>query len=112
MHLSIMTPLNFHYGSTRCVPCLLQMLTPDLEGCLLLCYLHRLLLFFLLQGALMNEIVRLSSHIDGLLLIQVLVLGVPSPPHQVLANDTPVLDFSYRTDTKVSMFLARQKVSA
>ncbi|KAM3846334.1 lysosomal alpha-glucosidase isoform 3-T3 [Vipera latastei] len=59
-------------------------------------------IFFLAtNGALMNEIVRLSSHIDGLLLIQVLVLGVPSPPHQVLANDTPVLDFSYRTDTKV-----------
>ncbi|XP_015672926.1 lysosomal alpha-glucosidase [Protobothrops mucrosquamatus] len=59
-------------------------------------------IFFLAtHGVLMNEIVRLSSHIDGLLLIQVLVLGVPSPPHQVLANDTPVLDFSYRTDTKV-----------
>ncbi|KAL7989549.1 hypothetical protein Chor_012215 [Crotalus horridus] len=59
-------------------------------------------IFFLAtHGVLMNEIVRLSSHIDGLFLIQVLVLGVPSPPHQVLANDTPVLDFSYRTDTKV-----------
>uniref|UniRef100_A0A8C6V503 Lysosomal alpha-glucosidase n=1 Tax=Naja naja TaxID=35670 RepID=A0A8C6V503_NAJNA len=70
-------------------------------------------IFFLARnGALVNEIVRLSGHIDGLLLIQVLALGVPSPPQRVIANDIPILDFSYRTDTKVSKFLALQKVSA
>ncbi|KAG8129188.1 hypothetical protein E2320_015988 [Naja naja] len=59
-------------------------------------------IFFLARnGALVNEIVRLSGHIDGLLLIQVLALGVPSPPQRVIANDIPILDFSYRTDTKV-----------
>lgn len=51
---------------------------------------------------LVNEIVRLNSQVDGLKLTDVTVLGVLSPPHEVLANGVPVSDFSYRTDTKVS----------
>lgn len=55
----------------------------------------------LLQGMLASEIVQLNSQVDGLLLKGATVLGVPSPPKHVLANGVPVLDFSYRTDTKV-----------
>ncbi|KAJ7315883.1 hypothetical protein JRQ81_002045 [Phrynocephalus forsythii] len=57
--------------------------------------------FLAANGVLMNEIVRLNSQVDGLKLIEVMVLGVLSPPHEVLANGFPISDFSYRTDTKV-----------
>lgn len=56
----------------------------------------------LLKGMLVNEIVRLNSQVDGLLLQDVTVLGVPSPPHHVLVNDIPIVDFSYRLDSKVT----------
>ncbi|XP_053157607.1 lysosomal alpha-glucosidase [Hemicordylus capensis] len=59
------------------------------------------ILFLARSGLLVNEIVQLSSQVDGLLLKEVTVLGVPSPPHHVLANDVPVSDFSYRIDTKI-----------
>ncbi|XP_042307662.1 lysosomal alpha-glucosidase [Sceloporus undulatus] len=59
-------------------------------------------IFFLSRnGMLVNEIVRLNGQVDGLLLKDVMVFGVPSPPHQVLANDIPISDFSYHTDTKI-----------
>ncbi|XP_077184313.1 lysosomal alpha-glucosidase [Paroedura picta] len=59
------------------------------------------LLFLARDGMLVNEIVRLNHQVDGLLLQEVTVLGVPHPPHQVLANGVPVADFSYRLDTKI-----------
>ncbi|XP_066470910.1 lysosomal alpha-glucosidase isoform X2 [Tiliqua scincoides] len=59
-------------------------------------------IFFLARnGVLASEIVQLNSQVDGLLLKEVTVLGVPSPPQHVLANGFPILDFSYRTDTKI-----------
>ncbi|KAJ6658510.1 hypothetical protein lerEdw1_020065 [Lerista edwardsae] len=59
-------------------------------------------IFFLAKnGVLASEIVQLNSQVDGLLLKEATVLGVPSPPKHVLANGVPVLDFSYRTDTKI-----------
>ncbi|XP_028570719.2 lysosomal alpha-glucosidase isoform X1 [Podarcis muralis] len=59
------------------------------------------IVFLARDGMLVNEIVQLNSQIDGLLLKEVAVLGVPSPPQRVLANGVPVPDFSYRTDTKI-----------
>nr|XP_060620307.1 lysosomal alpha-glucosidase [Anolis sagrei ordinatus] len=59
------------------------------------------ILFLARNGMLVNEIMRLNSQVDGLLLKEVLVFGVLSPPHTVLANGTPISDFSYRTDTKI-----------
>ncbi|XP_072846803.2 lysosomal alpha-glucosidase [Pogona vitticeps] len=53
------------------------------------------------NGVLVNEIVRLNSQVDGLQLTDVMVFGILSPPHEVLANGVPVSDFSYRTDTKI-----------
>uniref|UniRef100_A0A8C4U594 Lysosomal alpha-glucosidase n=1 Tax=Falco tinnunculus TaxID=100819 RepID=A0A8C4U594_FALTI len=41
------------------------------------------------------------AHLDGVLLEAVTVLGVTSPPRQVLANGVLVSDFSYRSDTQV-----------
>ncbi|XP_044312360.1 lysosomal alpha-glucosidase [Varanus komodoensis] len=59
-------------------------------------------IFFLAtNGVLVNEIVRLNSQVDGLLLKEVVAFGVPSPPHLVLANGVPISDFSYRIDTKI-----------
>uniref|UniRef100_A0A8D0BDK0 Lysosomal alpha-glucosidase n=1 Tax=Salvator merianae TaxID=96440 RepID=A0A8D0BDK0_SALMN len=59
------------------------------------------IIFLARAGTLISEIVRLNSQVDGLLLKEALVLGVPSPPYTVLANGVPVSDFSYRTDTKI-----------
>ncbi|CAI5765798.1 lysosomal alpha-glucosidase [Podarcis lilfordi] len=59
------------------------------------------IVFLARNGMLVNEIVQLNSQMDGLLLKEVAVLGVPSPPQRVLANGVPVPDFSYRTDTKI-----------
>ncbi|KAM9177738.1 lysosomal alpha-glucosidase isoform 1-T1 [Mergus octosetaceus] len=52
-------------------------------------------------GAVLSQILRAHSHLDGILLEAVTVLGVPSPPRQVLANGARVDDFSYRSDTQV-----------
>ncbi|XP_060108603.1 lysosomal alpha-glucosidase [Heteronotia binoei] len=59
------------------------------------------ILFLARNGMLVNEIVKLNSQVDGLLLQEVTVQGVPSPPHHVLANGIPIADFSYRLDTKI-----------
>ncbi|XP_054834159.1 lysosomal alpha-glucosidase [Eublepharis macularius] len=59
------------------------------------------ILFLARNGMLVNEMVKLNSQVDGLLLQKVMVMGVPSPPRYVLANGIPVADFSYRLDTKL-----------
>lgn len=59
------------------------------------------ILFLARNGVLASEIVQLNSQVDGLLLKEVSVLGVPSPPQHILVNGVPNMDFSYRTDTKI-----------
>lgn len=54
------------------------------------------------QGAVLSQLLRASAHLDGVLLEAVTVLGVTSPPRQVLANGALVSDFSYRSDTQAS----------
>lgn len=54
------------------------------------------------QGAVLSQLLRASAHLDGVLLEAVTVLGVTSPPRQVLANGALVGDFSYRSDTQAS----------
>lgn len=54
------------------------------------------------QGAVLSQLLQASAHLDGVLLEAVTVLGVTSPPRQVLANGDLVDDFSYRNDTQVS----------
>ncbi|XP_075296835.1 lysosomal alpha-glucosidase [Opisthocomus hoazin] len=58
-------------------------------------------LFLATRGAVLSQLLRASAHLDGVLLEAVTVLGVPSPPRQVLANGVLVGDFSYRRDTQV-----------
>ncbi|EMP39291.1 Lysosomal alpha-glucosidase [Chelonia mydas] len=58
------------------------------------------ILFLAMNGVLLSELVRVNSQVDGLLLQEVTVLGVPSPPQRVLANGVPVSNFSYHADTK------------
>uniref|UniRef100_A0A8B9J0T4 Lysosomal alpha-glucosidase n=1 Tax=Amazona collaria TaxID=241587 RepID=A0A8B9J0T4_9PSIT len=48
-----------------------------------------------------TQLLRASAYLDGVLLEAVTVLGVTSPPQQVLANGALVDDFSYRSDTQV-----------
>ncbi|NWW84173.1 LYAG glucosidase, partial [Rhynochetos jubatus] len=60
------------------------------------------ILFLATHGALVSEILRASTHLSGVLLEAVTVLGVTSPPRQVLANGAIVGDFSYHSDTQVS----------
>ncbi|NXK82726.1 LYAG glucosidase, partial [Amazona guildingii] len=59
------------------------------------------LLFLATHGAVLSQLLRASAHLDGVLLEAVTVLGVTSPPQQVLANGALVDDFSYRSDTQV-----------
>ncbi|XP_010224907.1 PREDICTED: lysosomal alpha-glucosidase [Tinamus guttatus] len=59
------------------------------------------LLFLAAHGAVLSELLRTRGQADGLLLTAVTVLGVTSAPWRVLANGTPVEDFSYRSDTQV-----------
>ncbi|XP_063207915.1 lysosomal alpha-glucosidase isoform X2 [Chroicocephalus ridibundus] len=59
------------------------------------------ILFLATQGAVLSQLLRASAHLDGVLLEAVTVLGVTSPPRQVLANGALVGDFSYRSDTQV-----------
>lgn len=49
-----------------------------------------------------SQLLRVSAHLDGVLLEAVTVLGVTSPPRRVVANGAVVSDFSYRSDTQVS----------
>lgn len=56
----------------------------------------------------LSQILRTRGHLDGILLEAVTVLGVTSPPRQVLANGARVDDFSYRSDTQVSVGAARE----
>ncbi|NWU48360.1 LYAG glucosidase, partial [Dromas ardeola] len=58
------------------------------------------ILFLATQGAVLSQLLRASAHLDGVLLEAVTVLGVTSPPRQVLANGALVGDFSYRSDTQ------------
>lgn len=59
------------------------------------------LLFLATHGAVLSQLLRASAHLDGVRLEAVTVLGVTSPPRQVLANGALVDDFSYRSDTQV-----------
>ncbi|XP_029815980.1 lysosomal alpha-glucosidase, partial [Manacus vitellinus] len=59
------------------------------------------ILFLATHGAVLSQLLRGSPHLDGVLLEAVTVLGVSSPPRQVLANGAIVSDFSYRSDTQV-----------
>ncbi|KAM7146422.1 lysosomal alpha-glucosidase isoform 2-T2 [Macrochelys suwanniensis] len=59
------------------------------------------ILFLATKGVLLSELVRVNSQVDGLLLQEVTVLGVPSPPQRVLANGVPVSHFSYHADTQI-----------
>ncbi|XP_010006966.1 PREDICTED: lysosomal alpha-glucosidase [Chaetura pelagica] len=59
------------------------------------------LLFLATPGAVLSQLLRASAHLDGVLLEAVTVLGVTSPPQQVMANGAIVGDFSYRSDTQV-----------
>lgn len=58
------------------------------------------------QGAVLSQLLRAGAHLDGVLLEAVTVLGVTSPPRQVLANGAIVSDFSYRSDTQASALCA------
>ncbi|XP_048674815.2 lysosomal alpha-glucosidase isoform X2 [Caretta caretta] len=63
------------------------------------------ILFLAMNGVLLSELVQVNSQVDGLLLQEVTVLGVPSPPQRVLANGVPVSNFSYHADTKILSIL-------
>lgn len=54
------------------------------------------------QSQIVSKPLHLNGALDGLVLEEVLVFGVPSPPRCVLANGERVADFTYRTDIKVS----------
>lgn len=49
----------------------------------------------------MGEPLKLNGALDGLVVGEVRVFGVPTPPTGVWANGKQVRDFSYTTDTKV-----------
>ncbi|XP_031425272.1 lysosomal alpha-glucosidase isoform X2 [Clupea harengus] len=57
------------------------------------------ILFMARQSQLVSDPVRVSGALDGLVLGQVRVFGVPSPPKAVMANGETVTDFTYRSDT-------------
>ncbi|XP_040438110.1 lysosomal alpha-glucosidase isoform X2 [Falco naumanni] len=59
------------------------------------------ILFLATHGTVLSQLLQASAHLDGVLLEAVTVLGVTSPPRQVLANGVLVSDFSYRSDTQV-----------
>ncbi|XP_056608795.1 lysosomal alpha-glucosidase [Triplophysa dalaica] len=59
------------------------------------------LLFFAEKSYLVGKPVRLNGSLDRLVLGQVRVFGVQTPPTAVLANGKQVHDFSYSTGTKV-----------
>lgn len=52
----------------------------------------------------MSEPLKLNGALMGLVLGEVRVFGVLTPPSEVLANGKIVTDFTYRSDTQV-MFL-------
>ncbi|XP_017317133.1 lysosomal alpha-glucosidase [Ictalurus punctatus] len=53
------------------------------------------------QSQLVGEPLKLNGALDGLVVGEVRVFGVPTPPTGVWANGKQVRDFSYTTDTKV-----------
>ena len=64
--------------------------------------MHTLCFVRVTQSQLVSDPVRVSGALDGLVLGQVRVFGVPSPPKAVMANGETVTDFTYRSDTMVS----------
>ncbi|XP_062874741.1 lysosomal alpha-glucosidase [Trichomycterus rosablanca] len=59
------------------------------------------IIFMAGQSQLVSEPLKLNGALDGLVLGEVRVFGVPTPPSKVLANGKQVTDFSYRSDTQV-----------
>ncbi|KAK0147257.1 Lysosomal alpha-glucosidase [Merluccius polli] len=59
-------------------------------------------LFIAGQSQVVSDPIRKNGALSGLVLAGLRVFGVPSPPVSVWANGVRVLDFTYRTDTKVS----------
>ncbi|NXT52606.1 LYAG glucosidase, partial [Pluvianellus socialis] len=64
------------------------------------------ILFLATHGAVLSQLLRASAHLDGVLLEAVTVLGVTSPPRQVLANAG-----SHRADPSFSPQVLRVPVS-
>ncbi|MEE6514606.1 hypothetical protein FKM82_022909, partial [Ascaphus truei] len=62
-------------------------------------YTH--VVFLAANNALLSELIRVNSQVDGLKLESVSVYGVSSPPKTVLVNGVPSEDFTYRMDTKI-----------
>uniref|UniRef100_A0A3B4D1H3 Lysosomal alpha-glucosidase n=1 Tax=Pygocentrus nattereri TaxID=42514 RepID=A0A3B4D1H3_PYGNA len=56
---------------------------------------------FFLAGQVKLEPLKVNGALDGLVLGEVRVFGVPTPPTGVWVNGTKVQDYSYRSDTKV-----------
>lgn len=59
------------------------------------------LLFFAEESYVVSKPVKLNGSLDGLVLGEVRVFGVQTPPTAVWANGQKVHDFSYSPDTKV-----------
>lgn len=59
------------------------------------------LLFFAEESYVVSKPIKLNGSLDGLVLGEVRVFGVQTPPTAVWANGQKVPDFSYRLDTKV-----------
>lgn len=55
-----------------------------------------------MQCQLMSDPVKVNRALDGLVLGQVRLFGVSSPPKLVKANGEIVTDFTYQSDTMVS----------
>ncbi|KAL0993142.1 hypothetical protein UPYG_G00103760 [Umbra pygmaea] len=58
-------------------------------------------IFIARQSQVLSEPLHQNGALDGLVLGELRVFGVPSPPCCVWANGEEVRDFSYQTDTKV-----------
>lgn len=61
-----------------------------------------LIISALLQSQIVSNPLNLNGALASLLLGGVQVFGVPSQPLYVLVNGEKVIDFTYKTDTKVS----------
>ncbi|XP_030064468.1 lysosomal alpha-glucosidase [Microcaecilia unicolor] len=59
------------------------------------------ILFLASMNVVLSELIHVNSQVDGLMLQELKVLGVPNPPQKVLVNGVSSSDFSYRLDTKV-----------
>ncbi|XP_072549705.1 lysosomal alpha-glucosidase isoform X2 [Salminus brasiliensis] len=62
---------------------------------------YSFIIFIAGQSQLVSEPVKVNGALDGLVLGEVRVFGVSTPPSGVWANGKKVQDYSYRTDTKV-----------